>query len=287
MTASAHRAVMNRIAVDGAELEYEVRGSGEPVLLIPPGPIAGGFVPLMSEPALAGRHGLIRYHRRGQAGSSALAPPLSFADHARDAAALLDHLDAGPAHVAGHSTGAVTALQLALDRPDAVATLALLEPTMLSVPGAQAFLAKAGPSLEAHAAGDGEGAMAAFLSVVTGLAWEECRRVIDERVPGGAAQALREAGFFFGFDVPALGAWAVGAEDAASITQPVLSIQGGESDPLFAEVGELLRSWFPDLEEADVCGAGHLLQIERPAEVAESLAAFFGRHPTGSALAVR
>jgi len=38
------------------------------------------------------------------------------------------HLGVGRAHVVGHSTGANIALQLALDRPEVVQTLALLEP---------------------------------------------------------------------------------------------------------------------------------------------------------------
>jgi hypothetical protein len=43
---------MDRAKVNGVELEYEVRGAGEPVLLIDM-LIADCFVPLLSEPALA------------------------------------------------------------------------------------------------------------------------------------------------------------------------------------------------------------------------------------------
>lgn len=39
----ADRGVMERATVDGMELEYELKGSGEPVLLIPAGPVAGAF----------------------------------------------------------------------------------------------------------------------------------------------------------------------------------------------------------------------------------------------------
>jgi hypothetical protein len=48
--------------------------------------------------------------------------------------------------------------------------------------------------------------MAGFLSVVSGLDWETCRAVIDERVPGGADRALEEADLFFGIDLPAANA---------------------------------------------------------------------------------
>ena len=43
---------MNRAKVNGVELEYEVHGAGEPVLLIDM-LIADCFVPLLTEPALA------------------------------------------------------------------------------------------------------------------------------------------------------------------------------------------------------------------------------------------
>ena len=58
-----------------------------------------------SEPALADRYQLIRYHKRGWVGSTHTPAPVSVADHAADAAALLDHLGCPRAHVAGHSSG--------------------------------------------------------------------------------------------------------------------------------------------------------------------------------------
>ncbi len=55
--------------VNGVELEYEVVGTGEPVLLISP-VLADGFLPLIAEPELASRYQLIRYHKRGWVGST-------------------------------------------------------------------------------------------------------------------------------------------------------------------------------------------------------------------------
>ena len=130
---------MDSVKVNGVELEYEVRGSGEPVLLIDM-LIADCFVPLLTEPSLAGRYQLIRYHKRGWVGSTHTPPPVSIGDHAADAAALLDHLGVRRAHIAGHSTGASIAAQLALDHPEKVHTLTLLEPTLVSLPLGDAFL---------------------------------------------------------------------------------------------------------------------------------------------------
>src|ERR671916_873708 len=152
---------MKRTQVNGVELEYEVVGSGEPVLLISP-VIADGSLPLLSEPALADRYQLIPYHKRGWVGSTHTSPPVSIADHAADAAALLDHLGVPSAHVVGHSSGAAVAAQLALDYPETVQTLILLELSLLSVPAGAAFLEQAGPAFEAYASGDHAGAFALF-----------------------------------------------------------------------------------------------------------------------------
>src|SRR5687767_9258937 len=174
---------MEHAYVNGVDLEYQVTGSGEPVLLISP-VVADGFLPLVAERALAGRYRLITYHKRGWAGSTHTPPPVTIADHAADAAALLGHLDVPRAHVAGHSSGAAVALQLALEQPTMVQTLALLELSLLSVPGAAGFLEKAGPAFAAYAAGQHERALATFMSAVSGLDWDACRTVLDARVPG-------------------------------------------------------------------------------------------------------
>ena len=79
--------------------------------------IADCFVPLLPEPALADRYQLIRYHKRGWVGSTHTPPPVTFADHAADAAALLEHLGMRRAHVAGHSTGASIGAQLGARPP--------------------------------------------------------------------------------------------------------------------------------------------------------------------------
>ena len=192
---------MKNAAVNGVELEYELIGSGEPVLLISP-VLADGFVPLVAEPSLAERYQLIRYHKRGWVGSTHTAGPVSVADHAADAAALLDHLGITRAHVVGHSSGAAVAAQLALDDPERVATLALLELSLFSVPSGEAFLAAAAPVFEAYASGDHEGALAMFLSAVSGLEWATCRDLLDERIPGAIAQAIKDADTFFGVELP-------------------------------------------------------------------------------------
>lgn len=272
---------MEHAHINGLDLEYDVAGTGEPVLFISP-VVADGFLPLLSEPALAG-HQLITYHKRGWAGSTHTSLPVSVADHAADAAALLHHLGVRRAHIAGHSSGAAVALQLAMERPAMVHSLALLELSLLSVPGATGFLEKAGPSFAAYAAGQPETALAIFMSAASGLEWNVCRAVLDEHVPGAIAQGVKDADTFFGVELPALSAWTFGAEQAAAISQPALSVLGADTEPLWIDVAERLRGWLPQVQECTIDGVGHLLHMQRAEPVARCMAAFFARHPIAPA----
>jgi pimeloyl-ACP methyl ester carboxylesterase len=268
---------MESVTVNGVKLEYETIGSGEPVLLISP-VLADGFVPLLAQPALADRHQLIRYHKRGWAGSTHTPPPVTIGDHARDAAALLEHLGITRAHVAGHSSGAAVAAQLALDRPEIVHALILMELSLLSVPSGERFLEQAGPAFEAYASGDHDRALAMFMTVVSGLDWPTCRALLEDRTPGAVAQAVEDADTFFGIELPALTEWEFGPRQAAAIDQPVLSILGSQTQPLWVEVADFLRSAIPQVEEITIDGVGHLLHAQRPEPVARGMAEFLQRN---------
>ena len=269
---------METAKINGEELEYEVAGAGEPVLLIPTGPIADSFWPFFASDALAKRHQLVIYHQRGQAGSTAQ-PPVSFSQHAADAAALLRYLGIGAAHIAGHSTGGVTALQLAIDYPDMVHTLALLEPPLLSVPEAPAFLEKLGPHIEAYVQGRSDEAIAGFISIVCSLEWQACSRLFDKNTPRGVEQVYRDADNLFRSVLPALGEWQFGPEQAAKINQPALSVLGTESDQLFKESDEMLRAWLPHFEDCSIPRVAHLLHLQNPQPTIRLVSAFFARHP--------
>lgn len=264
---------MDKATVNGVELEYEVTGTGEPVLLISP-ILPDGFVPLVEEGTLAGRYQLIRYHKRGWVGSTHPDGAVSVEDHAADAAALLEQLDIPHAHVVGHSTGAAVAAQLALDDLDRVHTLALLELSLPSIPAADEFLEQAAPVLEAYAAGEHETALAMFLSTVSGMPWDECRELLESRVPGTVVQLVKDAKTFFEAELPGVAQWRFGASEAARIRRPTVSVLGGDTLPLWVEVAELLRTTMPYVEERTIAGVGHLLHVQQPAPVAHVIAKF-------------
>jgi pimeloyl-ACP methyl ester carboxylesterase len=269
---------MEHATLNGIELEFEIIGSGDPVLLISP-VLADGFLPLVAERSLNEHYEVIRYNKRGWGGSTHPATPVTVGDHAADAAALLDHLGVARAHVVGHSSGAAAAAQLALDEPNRVATLALLELSIFSVPSGEAFLEAAAPVFATYASGDHEGALSMFLTAVSGLDWAACHALLDERIPGAVTQAVKDADTFFGVELPALTQWTFGAEQAAAIRQPVLSILGSDTATLWVEVAAFLRASVADVEERTIDGVGHLLHIQEPQPVAREIAAFLRRHP--------
>jgi pimeloyl-ACP methyl ester carboxylesterase len=93
---------------------------------------------------------------------------------------------------------------------------------------------------------------------------------------------VADAGTWFETDVPALFTWHFDTTEARQISQPVLSVLGGESEVLwdrFGEVHRWLLEWLPHGEGVVLPGATHFPQIERPRGVAEELATFFDRHP--------
>ena len=267
---------MERVEVDNAEIEYEIHGDGEPVLLIPLSVIGDGLGrPLLAEPELASCYRLIHYHRRGYIGSTLGLEPLTASRQAGDAAALLRHLGVTSAHIAGHSFGGLIALQLALDVPELVHSLALLEPSLPMLlsgkaPQDRLFL----PMLELYHSGNKRKALEFFSSAVFGSSWQP---ILEQAMPGSIEQAIRDFGTF-AQELAPIQEFQFAQSDAAAIRQPVLSVMGVHSNPYQQEVRHLLHAWLPQTEDCDVQST-HLLQMQDSQGVAHGLAEFFSRHP--------
>jgi pimeloyl-ACP methyl ester carboxylesterase len=119
---------VSTLAVPGARLHYEVRGSG-PVAVLAGAPMdAAAFAPLAD--LLAVDHTVLTTDPRGIHRSRLDDPDQDSTPQLRadDLARLLTHLDAGPATVFGSSGGAVTALALVQSHPELVQTVIAHEP---------------------------------------------------------------------------------------------------------------------------------------------------------------
>ena len=92
------------------------------------------------------------------------------------------------------------------------------------------------------------------------------------------AQSIKDADTFFGVELPAVAEWTFGPEQAAAIRSPVLSVIGAQTQPLWVEIAEFLRSSLPHVQECTIDGVGHLLQIQRPEPVARGDGEFLERN---------
>jgi pimeloyl-ACP methyl ester carboxylesterase len=246
--------------------------------------IADTFRPLLVEPSLAGRYRLILYHRRGYAGSSRASGSISIAQQAADCRALLRHLGVERAHVVGHSYGGDVALQLALDTLDVVHSLALLEPALMVGASAQGYREALARGAERYREAGAEVVVNEFLQA----RWPGYRATLDRVLPGAFDQAVADAETSFERELPEHLNWRFGEAETRSITQPTLSVLGGESDALWSRFGEthrLLLGWLPHAEGFVLPSTTHFMQMEDPRGMAEALAAFWARHPLATGVA--
>lgn len=270
---------MERLRVDGLELEYQVEGTGEPVVLIHGGVLADGLSPLATQPALAQGHRVISYHRVGYAGSSRAEGEMEIVDQAAHCLALLRHLEVERAHVVGHSSGAMIALQLAHDAPHSVATLALLELPNFELPSSADFgQGVLGPAFQRYGSGDKVGAVDAFMAGVCGsTSWAAAKLAL----PAGALdQATADADTFFGVEAPSTQRWSL-EEAASGVAAPVLVVMGALSPdvhPVYTEAHDAMQRRFPQAQSYVLPRATHLLQLQNPSDLASALADFMDRH---------
>jgi pimeloyl-ACP methyl ester carboxylesterase len=279
---SAQERRVQRANLNGVELEYEIQGTGDPVVLVHAGVFADWFESLMTQPALAERFRLVRYHRVGYAGSSRVREAPSIKEQALQLRSLLEQLGVARAHVVGHSSGGNIAIELALLAPEMVASIALLEPAIPVAPRSDARLLSTGSrgsvAIERYRAGDKAGAVDAFMQLVAGSGY---RAALDSALPNAFAHAVRDADTFFEQELPAIQQWTFGPDIAKRLTLPVLAVMGEKSRdvaPIWLQRQQFLLDSLPNVEGFELPGAAHLLHLQQPRALAEALASFFQRH---------
>lgn len=176
----------------------------------------------------------------------------------------------GRADVLGHSMGGKAAMMLALTQPDLVRRLVVMDIAPFAYGHSQSGLIDAMEAVD--------------------LAGLRLRSEADARLaehvtdPGVRAFLLQSLDLKadpprWKFNLPALQDQMprlVGWPGApkGGFTGPALFLAGEDSDYCRAPQAEAIREYFPQAEIRVIPGAGHWLHADRPAEVAEAVAAF-------------
>lgn len=109
----------------GTRIWYEEQGGGDPVVLLHGG-LGDGRMFHDNLAALADQFRVIRPDLRGHGRSPDVPGPWGAAEMAADLVGLLEKAGGAPAKLVGYSLGAVTALLVAIQRPDLVERLVLI-----------------------------------------------------------------------------------------------------------------------------------------------------------------
>ncbi|MFL6090280.1 MAG: alpha/beta fold hydrolase [Aeromicrobium sp.] len=259
---------MTSASVNGTELYFEEHGEGPPLLLVH-GTGAYGDLWLPVLDGLARRFRVISYDRRGF-GRSASSGHVRFADHARDAAALLELLDASPAIVVGWSGGGVVALDLAASASEHVASLVLAEPAahMGTHPTRSALGMQARSSFQRYLRRDsGSAAQTMYRWVSTstrgGNTFDKIPQDWRDQMISNGPSTVREMNQLLR-PYPS-------RANIRSITCPVTLIEGELSDPAFVVADAFVRRLLPNAELIELSGAAHFLHIDQPQQWVEAV----------------
>lgn len=182
----------------------------------------------------------------------------------------------GPVDVIGHSFGATVALRLAVEHPELVRSLVLIEPVFFAIAyhdrpdlGAAHDMA-----IEAfvHAMKVQDYAVAARLFTRTwgeGTAWADIPEPVRAQLAAQMPLIAAADGALFH---DAGGMLASGALER--IAAQVLLIEGSQSPAIIAAINEGLAARLPRPERAVIAGAAHMAPITHPAQVAAEILRF-------------
>jgi len=261
---------MPTVERDGIAIHYEVTGSGPPLLLAHSFLCSGElWAPVL--PALSARHRVVNVDARGHGASGRVPRRCAIEDLLRDHLAVLDALGIARATWAGLSLGGMVALRAALDAPERVDALLLLDtdagPEALAVRARDAALA-----IVARTIGVGP-VLPRIAKLMFGtttlrenapLAQVWCARFARVHVPSVLNVLAAVDGRA---DLrPSLGRIAV----------PALVLVGAEDRAQPPARSRRLATALPSARYVEVPGAGHLSALEAPTAVAEAMLGFLG-----------
>jgi pimeloyl-ACP methyl ester carboxylesterase len=257
--------------VNGVDLHVIDEGSGVPIVFSH-GLLWSGRMFEAQARALSSRHRCIRYDHRGQGKSASSPSPYDMEQLADDAATLIQNLKAAPCHFVGLSMGGFVGLRLALERPDLLRSLTLIESAgdaepRLNVPKYKAM------SLVAKLFGY-RPLLPAVMRIMFGKTFL--------KDPARAAIRRQQEEQLLELDPlrvePALGSviWRRPLMDRLSrIRTPTQIVHGTEDRAIVPERAKRTCSAIPNARWVPIDRAGHTSTVEEPAAVTAALESFF------------
>jgi len=113
------------VELGGVRTWYEEHGDGEPLVLMHGGLVDSRFLE-PNLPPLAERFHVYTPDRRGHGHTPDVDGPITYQFMADDTIAFLEQVVGGPAHLVGHSDGAMVAMLVAMQRPALVKRLVMI-----------------------------------------------------------------------------------------------------------------------------------------------------------------
>jgi pimeloyl-ACP methyl ester carboxylesterase len=246
-------------------LAWESIGQGEALVLLH----AGVADRRMWEPQWAAFGGALRVIRYDARGFGETLPPDGPWSHHGDLAGLLDELGLERVHIVGASMGAGIAVELALDRPQTVASLILVAP-------GGALLGEAPNVLRSLWRAEGEALDRGDLDAAVELnlrAWVDgparSREAVDPAVRtfvGGMQRRAFEMPSWDSDVAPESELEPPAANRLGELRIPVLALVGMADWPPIIEVAERVGREVPGSRVVRWPGVAHLPSLERPAE---------------------
>lgn len=183
----------------------------------------------------------------------------------------------GPIDLIGHSFGGTVALRIALERPELLRSIVLIEPVLFAAaraddaPEYRDFIAGHRDFEAMMQAGDLRGAAQHFQSI-----WGDGREFFD--APISVQRYIMDRLHLILAQTDALhndSAGIMGYLRLEAMGLPVLLISGSDSPPIVGAISRALASRLPNLATVTIAGARHMAPITHPLQVAAALDAFW------------
>ena len=246
---------------DGGQLRYSTAGVGAPVVLIHGLSLdASMWDPQWS--ALQREFRAIRYDVRGFGDSTVPTGPYS---HSDDLLGLLDSLHARPTHVIGLSMGGQLALRFALEQPQAVKSLTLIDSALEGFSWSEDWVRSMRAIVGAARNGDVRAAKRLWLAHEL---FVPARR--DPRRAAALAAMVERYSAWHWWNVdPVCRPPSPAIKELACVSSPTLVLVGDLDLPDFKAIAGHLAAQIPRATLHTIAGAGHMANMEAPAAVNE------------------